>query len=194
MNRRRIALIGIALIAALILAYPLRFLLAIFIFFPLQYLWWMLRQFYQSFPQQIFWIVTIILATLVGFNALYNVRMGAWRRREKDPLPRGKVEMVADWIDHGRGGVYFKWRIAHLLGEVHAEALGRREQSGHATRSGGVDPSPEVQAYLDAGLNTSFADYPIARAWPQTQTPFDVPIEPVLDYLEEKLEMRRDKR
>jgi energy-coupling factor transporter transmembrane protein EcfT len=192
-NQRRMILVFIAVIAAIILAVPLRFMLELFVVFPLQYVFWILYQFYEMMPQQIVWIVALLFVALIGFSALYNVNVKWKRKKDEFVEQRGKVEMVASWIDQSRGGIYFKWRIARLLAEVDEELSGGRE------RFSVKDRDPAVSDYLDAGLRKSFADFPINNI-PFTnlpipnlpipnstqRTPFDIPLEDVLNDLESK--------
>ena len=71
----------------------------------------------------------------------------------------------------------------------------------------GNGTSPQVQRFLDAGLNTSFSDYPLPTGLPLPAglnlpgrskttpvTPFDGDIGPVIDYLESKMENDDDLR
>ncbi len=66
----------------------------------------------------------------------------------------------------------------------------RGNNSGRVKTLKGRDwnPPPGVQDYLEAGLNNSFADYPLSRKI----TPFSVDVEIVVNYLESQMEMNRD--
>jgi hypothetical protein len=83
--------------------------------------------------------------------------------------------------------------VAHRLGQLALETIRQRhgEQASlsDAEREGrDWRPSPEIQAYLEAGLNRSFADYP-RRAWSASSagTPFDQDVQSVVDFLESQI-------
>jgi hypothetical protein len=93
-------------------------------------------------------------------------------------------------------GVYFKWQIARMLSEI---ALDLQELHTHSpSRALNFDDrsvSPEVCRYLDAGLNTSFAEYPLSGPFrTRPETPFDLHLDPVLEYLESQMEMDDDRK
>jgi hypothetical protein len=71
------------------------------------------------------------------------------------------VQTLARWIQRASQGEYFKWNLAHNVGEIALEVLAYRE---HATveqvrqrlREGRLDLPPEVRAYLMAGQAPRF--------------------------------------
>jgi hypothetical protein len=153
--------------------------------YSFSYLVWSLNLFGRIIPPQGVWIALVILILYVAVGSFYGKSSKAESSlMEADPVP-GPVEAMAEWIDERRRGVYFKWRIAHLLGRVH--------QSHYQNTSGRVQAAPpEIEAYLDAGLNKSYVDFPTPSVFKKNQpTVLDIELEPVLDYLEDQMEIRR---
>ena len=84
-------------------------------------------------------------------------------------------------------GVYFKWQIANLLAEIAMNILNYQERllPGRKLLGRIRKLPPEVEKYLDAGVNTTFADYPAPQRFRRTPTtPFDVDLDLVVGYLE----------
>jgi hypothetical protein len=192
--RRQIALGVLALLAAAVMAYLLRDAIEQLVIRPLAFFWWELMLFYHAIPQQLFWIVLLAGMLLVFSTSLLRSRRGFTHRRKVLPA-KGPVEALASWIEHGRRGVYFNWRIAKLLGSVAAYMLDYQERRlpGRKLVARDWNPPDEVGRYLDAGLNTTFADYPY-RGWfsPPPSTPFDIDLEKVVKFMESELEITDD--
>jgi len=153
--------------------------------YSFSYLVWSLNLFGRIIPPQGVWIALVILILYVAVGSFYGKRSkDESRPMEANPV-LGPVEAMADWIEERRRGVYFKWRIAHLLGRVH--------QSHYQNTSGRVQAAPpEIEAYLDAGLNKSYMDFPTPSVFKKNEpTVLDIELEPVLDYLEEQMEIQR---
>jgi hypothetical protein len=155
MMRRNQILIGVAIVLALVLAFPLRDMVWTYIVVPLAYLWWQLLRLYHIIPQQIYWFLLMVLF-------IYIVAWGfaGWQPErstgpiKKNPV-RGPVESLSSYIALGNRGIYFRWWIARSLAII---AIGILEMRG--TYFGRVkklegrdwDPPASVQNYLDAGL------------------------------------------
>jgi hypothetical protein len=193
MTRRNLILLGLAFILALVLAFPLRDMVWAYIVVPLAYVWWQLLRLYHIIPQQIYWLLLMIL-----FIYIIAWAFAGWQAEngsvpvKKNPV-RGPVESLSGYIAHGNRGMYFRWRIARSLAIVATGILEMRgTYFGRVKKLEGRDwnPPTSVHNYLDAGLNKSFANFPMGVR----RTPLDIDIEEVISYLETQLEINRGKR
>lgn len=191
MNRKRAYwLIPLWVAAAGLLAFSLRETVMDLIIRPLLYLFWILNILYRAIPQVVLWVVllAVMLLFIISFF-LQNLSLANLRPKPK--LERfGPVETLAQTIQHKSAGVYFKWQVARSLSEI---GLGLQALRTHAeTRSldfDGTEVDPAVRQYLEAGLNSSFADYPVPNIFqPKPKTPFDLELDGVLTYLESQTE------
>lgn len=196
MNRRQLLLLPFWVLAALLLAYPLREAVVQGIILPILYLLWMLRLLYRALPQPLLWILLItgVLFWALTF-VLKNLPPAETRTQPAAPTV-GPVRALAGMLQHESRGVYFKWQVARMLAEI---ALDLQELRTHtASRTLRLDDTrlaPQGRQYLIAGLGTSFADYPMPGPFqPTHQTPFDADLDPVLTYLEHQMEMSDDRR
>jgi hypothetical protein len=187
--RRLIALVLLVLFSAVI-AFPLRGFVFTNILAPLSFIWFYLVYFYHVIPQQFYWFIILLVAAYIALSGLIETPL----RRKRKPLvkkqAKGPVESLAAWINDSRRGVYSRWRVARALGLMASSILEMRGgKSGRIKTLKGKDwnPTPEIQEYLETGLNGSFADYPLSAR----KTPFEVDIENVVAYLESQLEMNR---
>jgi len=182
---------GAALLLAALLAFGLRDVIERSVILPLAYLWWFAGLLFHSVPQ---WLVWIALCTLALFTVLGGILPTGQFHSRKPPTAkpaRGQIESLADWIGRAPGGIYYKWLVANRLGKLARELLAQREGHGSTHRFGrlvGSDwqPPAAIDAYLESGLNGSFAEYPRSR-WPWSapvKTPLDMNPEQVIEYLE----------
>jgi hypothetical protein len=168
---------------------------------PAAYFFWILGIFYRFIPQPVLWLL-LVLAMLYFSLGTFAGGFRWPRRIQKTKPARGPLDELAAQIEHKNDGIYFKWQIARTLGEI---ALDLQELRQHTRRrklefdEAVIDP--QVRSYLDAGLNTSFSDYPLPGGLPLPKklvslppTPFDGDIGPVLDYLETQMENDNDRR
>ena len=190
----RPALLAGAIVAALLLAFPLRGAVQVVIIQPILYVWWMLLLAYRFVPQQILWILLVVLLLYVA-NVSFTAKpirreTGA---EQRGPRP-GPVETLADWIRRSPHGVYFKWEVAHILAQTALNIVQLGRNNDDRKLEWDVPPAPAVDRYLDAGLNTSFADYPLPPFPFQKPkpTPFDTDLVAVVEFLESQLEQNHD--
>lgn len=191
MNRRPIALLGFLLLAALLT--PLAQRVAHWLFLePLAYYWWGIKQIIRVIPDSFYWLFFLVC---FGLLALVFLMLDIFRYRtrpEKPVTPRGPVAYLAENIDRSGQSNYFKWVIANRLANI---ALRLRWDESLAGPDA-VAPlaAPHVQAYLNHGLLSSFMDYRQKRKWfdRNRETPFDVDVRDVIDYLESQMEQSRE--
>jgi hypothetical protein len=152
------------------------------------YLVWSLDVFGRVIPEQGLWVGLLILILYIAVGSFYGKSSKVEKSRMDTTPAKGQVEAMAEWVEGRRRGVYFKWQIASLLGGIH-QAI-----QNHRGIGGSEPPNEEVRAYLDAGINSSYADYPSPGLFEKAQpTPFDVELEQVVEYLEEQMEINHDK-
>jgi hypothetical protein len=156
------------------------------------YLAWSVNLLGGVIPQQILWFFLLLAILYIAVGSFYGKRLELGVARPNPPPLEGPVETLARWIEKRQGGTYFNWQVANLLGRInqHFDESAARGISGRIP-----PPPPDVQAYLEAGLNTTYADYPMRGiASRKTPTSFDIPLEHVMDYIEEHLEINHERR
>jgi len=181
---RRWLSIGVVIALAVVLLIY-RTIIAAWLIYTFSYIVWSFNLLGRIIPPQGMWAALIILIVYIAVGSFY----GKGSDDEKTPMVseplKGPVEAMAGWITERRRGVYFKWQIAHLLGKIH---------QAHFEKTSGrmKPPSKEVEAFLDAGVNGSYMDFPMPSRFAKSEpTALDIELEPVLDYLEEEMEIRK---
>jgi hypothetical protein len=192
-SRRLLAALGILVIVAL-LAFPLRGMVYQVIVIPLAYVGWLLKLFYLSLSQGVWWLLVVFIVLLViGRSLMPELRPGGksivYARAE-----RGSVEALATALARKERGIYFKWLVANRLGKLAYQIVlqsehGKPRSVFSPLISPGWDAPPEIQEYLEKGLRGSFAEYPASRrnnfAAP-VKTPLDQDVRKVIEFLESK--------
>jgi len=180
--RRWVSIAVVILLAGILLSY--RNLIAGWLVYSFSYLVWSFNLFGRVVPPQGIWIALIILVLYVAVGSFYGKRSREAQSQIDASPVTGPVEAMADWIEERRRGVYFKWRIANLLGRVH--------QAQYENSAGRMQlPAEDVKSFLDAGLNASYMDFPTPGMLQKSEpTVLDIDLEPVLDYLEDEMEIR----
>lgn len=178
------------LILVAILLYPVRRAVAGAVMSFASYLVWSVNVMGVVIPQQILWVFLLILILYIAIGSFYGKRYKEEKSSEEQSPVIGAVEAMADYIEERHRGIYFKWQIAHLLGKIHKTI----EESASRGTSGRIPlPSGRVQAFLDAGVNTSYADYaPNGLVLKNNSTPLDIELEQVVAYLEEQMEIKHE--
>jgi len=195
MKRMRIFVLIGALVVALVLAFALQDVIRKTVVIPLAYLWWVLGLYYRAFPQAILWagLVAIILLMIFGSLNVDDTRKRPVEQATKSA--HGNVESLAISLEKAHNGIYVKWLIARRLGKLARDLLIQRGDRTNTKVIGPLtgrdwEPLQPVDAYLEAGLNGSFADYPKPR-WPfkrQQSTPLDLNVSEAVEFLEIQME------
>ena len=191
MNRRLLLVI----LLAGALAYALRDFIEESLIQPLIYIFWIIRLYYEAFPQIFLWIVLLVAVFLMEAASLITESTLHGRDVVRRKPARGPVESLAGWMARAPRGLYFKWLIANRLGKlaralVAFQARQQPKPVWEPLAGAGWEPPSEVAAYLESGVNGSFADYPRPR-WPfqkANPTPLDIDPEQAIDYIESKME------
>jgi hypothetical protein len=193
MNRRDQALLAVGVVLALVLAFPLRNLVWDLLIVPLARIWWQFLLFYKAIPQEAYWFMLLFIFIYIAAGTFAGGKPKPEFEHVKRQQVQGEIEALAICLEQSKGGVYFRWRVARTLGEIASSLLemrGNRSERIRKLKGPGWAPPPEVQTYLEAGLNESFASYPMDVK----KTPFDIDTNEVIAYLENQLETYRDKR
>ena len=178
------------LILIAILLYPVRRAVAGAVMSFASYLVWTVNVMGVVIPQQILWAFLLILILYIAVGSFYGKRYREEKSTENQSPVVGAVEAMAGYIEERHRGIYFKWQIAHLLGKIQ-QTIQQNESRGTSSRM--PLPSDRVQAFLDAGVNTSYVDYaPDGFSLKNISTPFDIELEQVVDYLEEQMEIKHE--
>jgi hypothetical protein len=185
--------LSIALVVALAAAiFPFRREIAETVVHAGAYLAWSVNLLGGVIPQQILWFFLLLAILYIAVGSFYGKRLEFGVARSNPSPLEGPVETLARWIEKRQHGTYFNWQIANLLGRINQHF---QESASRGTSERIPSPPEQVQAYLDAGLNTTYADYPVVgifgRAMP---TSFDIPLENVVNYIEEHLEINHERK
>jgi len=197
-KKRRLWWIGaVVILLALVLAFPLRDVFQRTVVVPLAYFLWSLGLFYRSMPQLAWWILAVMIVTMMLAGSLGRGEKFNSQETPKTIPPQGQVEGLALSIHKAaRRGVYFKWIVANRLGKLAFQMLVRRE--GDKSRSvfaplvsADWKPDPRLQKYLETGLHGSFSDYPDSERFTRTSaSPLDLEIREAVEFLESQLETK----
>jgi hypothetical protein len=176
------------LILIAVLLYPVRRAVAGAVMSFASYLVWTVNVMGVVIPQQILWVFLLILILYIAIGSFYGKRYREAKSPENQSPVVGAVEAITGYIEERHRGIYFKWQIAHLLGKIQQTI---QQNASRGTSSRLPLPSDRVQAFLDAGVNTSYADYaPDGFVLKNISTPLDIELEQVVAYLEEQMEIR----
>jgi len=174
---------GGGIIVLLVTAFLLRDAVYQAVIVPLAYVVWLARVFYTAVPQIALWgILLVAMFMIVLSNLIPEIRSKPKEQPKYRPA-KGQVESLAGWMVKANKGTYFKWQIANRLGHI---GLGLKETSERRGRP--TLGNEAVEKYLEAGVNTSFVDYPNQKS---VSTPLDVDPGDVVDYLETLMEISR---
>jgi hypothetical protein len=185
----------IVILFAGVLAYLLRDIIEETFIRPLIYFFWIVRLYYEAFPQIFLWIVLLVAILLMEAASLITDMSSQGRETVSRKPVYGPIESLAEWLVRAPRGLYFKWLIANRMGKLARGVITFHARQGSQSRweplaGPGWDPPREVAAYLESGLNGSFADYPRPR-WPfpkQDPTPLDIDPAEAIDYIESTME------
>ena len=197
MKRRRLILLGVFFLVAAVMAYFLQDLIKSALFVPVSYLWWGFNVLYLSVAQIVYWVLLMVAVALMAFGSLYGKERGREWVEERTSSQVGPLEATARQISRTDQGVYYKWLIANRIGKLARSILSLRNGQEISLNNplGGRDwnPPSDVEAYLNAGLTRTFADFPRKRRFSRPpETPFDIELDQVITYLESQMENQRD--
>jgi len=199
-TRRQWLVIGSAVLLSAILAIGLRDVIQRTIVMPVIYFAWVFGILYHSIPQIVLWGVMLFLVALFVVGSMLPKEPFRRAERPKQKNSHGPIEDLATWVKNTHSGIYYKWLVANRLGKVARELLSQRagQNTNRSLQRLNVrdwNPPDEVGAYLESGLNGSFADYPQSRwLWSKPNlTPLDLNPQDAVEFLESEMETNRDR-
>lgn len=192
MNRTRWILLGGLLLISAFLALPLLDVVDTLVIAPIAYLLWGFGIIYSLIPQPVFWVLLVLAVLYVAVSTLYDdIPIFTNRKRKRLPAD-GSIASLSKWMQKGQRGVYYKWQTANMLARMALEMASLRAGRPLRRLDWSLLPpaSDEIRAYLEAGLNRTFADFQVP-GWfgPAPKTALDVDVNDVLKYLETNMEM-----
>ncbi len=185
MNRSRLLIVVAILVISGVFGYALRDVIYQLVIVPIAYFLWVLNFYYSALPQWLVWVIVLsVLFLMIVWNLIPDARPST-RKEVVRRRSQGEVEALTIWIAKASQGNYFKWQLANRLGRIarRLDAL-----AGPGGRQASADP--DVEQYIDAGLNYSFVDFPATRnpLAPVRRTPLDLDPRKAADYLESQME------
>jgi hypothetical protein len=181
MKFARLALLLFSIALSAVVAFAARDLVYAILVLPLSYLAWLLGILFRAVPQLIWWTAVVVtIALVLGWQLVPEIRPAA-RCQTRTLKVVGDVGLAARWLRRSRRSTYFRWQLAHRLANVSRKLI---ELGGRGSDAG--PPNARVEAYMAAGMNNSFVDFPPPRhplARPRV-TPLDADPGEVVDYLE----------
>jgi hypothetical protein len=183
---RRWWLYGGLLVGSLLLAFVVRDVARDVIITPLAYLAWRVQLSYWAIPGLAKWAAVILVVSIGVIWQLLPESKSKASKRPQRIRSQGEIESLALWISKTRNSNYFKWQVANRLGRIARrleELSGRRLEKRPAAE--------QVRAYLSAGVDHSFADFPGPRNRFERRaaTPLDLQPGVVVEFLESQMEL-----
>ncbi len=197
MKRRWIIFVGFLLLAAILTPAVQRATHTLFLE-PLAYYWWGMKQVIRVVPESLYWLFLIASFGFLGFVFWARDILLNRPKDEKPIAQRGPVAYLAGNIVQSERSNYFKWVIANRLAKIALLIMNEDSENGRKNFPGFLEPAQktesDIQVYLENGLNNSFMDYRKKGKWftGNTDTPFDVDVYNVIDYLESQMEQSRE--
>ena len=191
---RVLILIGVILIAGL-LAIWLSGAVYGMVVLPVSYLLWLLKLFFLAIPGIVWWGLLVLVVLYILILSLVSDIKFTGRTKPAHIRSRGNVEALARWMDRSKKGTYFKWLVANRLGRIAHQILenrsaGKKRSFFDPLTGLGWTADAAIQAYLESGLQGSFADYPRSNYFSKpAQTPLDQNTADVIAFLESQVEV-----
>lgn len=158
-SRFLIAILGVL---AAVLAYFLRKTINDVLVVPLAFLWWRIKLYYQTIPEDDLLTFSAIIIFVIAFASLSGSNRSLSDEELKDDHPvQGPVEELAVFLRGApRHSSYYRWMVANQLARLAQLFLvqreGRNVQRGDGTlEAPGWDPPEDVKSYLKYGLRRS---------------------------------------
>jgi hypothetical protein len=193
--KKRTILIGILLIISLFLAPYAGVIIQTLIIEPISYYWWGLKRLIEAIPQEAYWFFIISgLGMIVIVNLLRSFALTREPKGNRTPQA-GPIQSLAEAICQSKKSNYFKWLIANRLANltynlVNPHIGDDKGGSKHFSQISSNLPLKTME-YLEAGLNSSFMDYPKKGRYrnKQEDTPFDTDLEQIIATIESQMEL-----
>jgi hypothetical protein len=187
-------LLGVLVVVAVLLAPFMQVMIEYLIIEPIAYYGWRLKRMSAIIPQEYYWLFIIAsIAVVVFFSILRSIVLNQTEDQHQAPQ-KGQVEELANHIQRTQKSTYFKWMMANKLAKLAVNILSHQNANNgdeHRDFSTVIwDPPQETKKYLETGLNSSFMEYHPKRRFfkRKRETPFDVDLNTIIDYLESEME------
>jgi hypothetical protein len=160
---------------------------------PIVKFFWILKGYYGSIHQLIFWGLALLgVIIIAGMSLKAGSLQLRIRRARMEKLP-GEVGQLAFWIRRRGHGPYPRWYLARVLGDLAIDIL--RGRGASAERGGrlsgpGWDPPGEIQPYLETAVRTTPATF--SRQLESAGVKGDPETESIVGYLESYSENTND--
>ena len=191
MSRFRLTAVVIGGVLLLLLGLALRGFIYQLVVVPLAYVIWLAGIYYSLIPQLLLWSSVLVILFVILLWSFTPVVKFSKRNESKGRIPQGQVEKLAVFLSRAAGSSYYQWEIANRLARL------ARDLGEFSVERGRLEVRDKaVEKYLDAGLNTSFVDYPRPRNPFQhpARTPLNLDPKAAVDYLESQMEDHHDRR
>jgi hypothetical protein len=167
----RLVVWGAVLVAAAVLAFWLQGTIQDACIVPAVKLLRMGGLLLRSVPQSVFWSLLVAGVGLIALGSLTRAgRLPQWRRAKKEQAAvAGPIRKLAHHLHNTRRGPYFKWLVAHRLGELaQAVPVQRGTSKAMGPRGMGAEGNEGqravgIQAYMEASLDRPPMGHPRRR-------------------------------
>lgn len=205
----------LVLVAIVILAIPVAWLLRGFVrdvfLVELGRAIWAARIIFESLPQVVVWAVLVAALLVLAVRALRPRSRTLPGEDQGQVEPQGRVQVLARWIDRGAKSDYFRQSLAHYLAGLAWEVMAYRQHTSsdrlkQRLRAGELNLPPLVGEMLQAGqlpavpapsgvfsrLWRRLAPAGLAGTGSEPEPGWDPALEPLIEFLEEQLEIRTE--
>ena len=196
---RRLVVWGAVLVAAVLLAFWLQGTIQDVCIVPAIGLLRMGGLLLRSVSQSVFWSLLVAGVAFIALGSLARSgRLRLWRpAKEKRVATPGSIRRLAEYLHNTRRGLYFKWLVAHRLGELAQAILIQRGTSNTegprrmGAEGNGGQGAVDIQAYMQAGLDRPPMSRP-RRKFLSRRPPSPLDLDPtrVVEYLESQMETK----
>lgn len=164
--------------------------------------YWGVRTLFESVPQVPIWDLLVAGLLVLAASSLMRRRRSHREVVSREVEHQGRVQLLTQQIQRTSQGEYFKWDLAHSLGDLALEVLAHRErttaeQAKQRLWEDGLNLSPEIRAYLQSGQSPRFSKSggllaKIGKRWARMapSRPFDPALPEVVQFLEDQLDIK----
>jgi hypothetical protein len=169
------------------------------------YLVWSVDLVLGTLHQAVFWILFLCVATIIaGFSLLGGLNLSRPAPRRAPPYS-GRTQRLACLFELAGQGQYYRWSLARELSLLLLDALGcdpglESAQRRQWLNSAQLDIPPEIRAYVDSAMWSSFTEHAahrprLLRTLGRARTPLPLDLDPalVVRFLENQLEVANDR-
>ena len=181
---------------SLIVAYLLMESVRSYILEPMVFAYRIERLIYEALPQGFWWGLFILVLVIIALRSIKFEPLALPRKQPKDEQRQSRAQ---DWrqlvASTGRGS-YSRWLLAREIADLTLRVIAHQErislgQARNQLKSGQIQLPPEIQAYVQMGLDApSFRQYTDFLAYLRSSprsAPLEMDPEIIIEYLEENV-------